>query len=117
MSSLRSLLTTMTFAVFRCELVLMALLGIAAFGVSLPSDLVVELEESTWPAETEDETQEGEEESLVQSPRRFELERQNSPGQARANVARCSRSLSWSLPRVTKAGHRLPNGLMAPPRC
>lgn len=117
MSKLLSLLTTLRHTAFCCELALMAFLSAATVGVCLPGELVVELDESAWPAESEDENQEGEEESVVQSPRQFELQRQSTLERARAAGSRRTLSLSRPLPPATKPGHRLPNGLMAPPRC
>ena len=117
MTEALSLLKPWCRAAFRCELALMAFLSIAAFGVSLPSSLVVELDESAWPAESEDEPQESEEESVAQRPRRIELRRLNSVDRSQATQVRQSLCLRRPLPLETKAGHRLPNGLMAPPRC
>jgi hypothetical protein len=117
MSELLSLLKTLSRAAFRCELALIAFLSIAAIGVSLPSSLVVELDEAAWPVESEDEPQEGEEESVAQGTRQFELRRQGSVDRSRATQVRQPLCLSRPMPLETKAGHRLPNGLMAPPRC
>ncbi len=117
MSELLSLLKTLRRAAFRCELALVAFLSIAAIGVSVPSGLVVELDEAAWPVESEDEPQEGEEENVAQGPRQIELRRQNSADRSKAYRVRQTVRLSRPLPLETKAGHRLPNGLMAPPRC
>lgn len=117
MSKLLSLLTTLRHTAFCCELALMAFLSAATVGVCLPGELVVELDESAWPAESEDENQEGEEESVVQSPRRLELRRQHTLERVRIARGRRTLCLSRPVPPDTKAGHRLPNGLMAPPRC
>ncbi len=117
MAKLLSLLTPLRRTAFCCELALMAFLSVAAVGVCLPGRLVVELDESVWPVETEDETQEGEEESVVQSPRRLQLRRLSTLDRARIARGRRTLCLGSSLLPETKAGHRLPNGLMAPPRC
>ena len=95
----------------------MALLSVAAVGICLPGGLVVELDESAWPAEAEDEKHEGQEESVVENSRRLELRRQSTLDRVKSARGRRTIYLSRPLPRETKAGHRLPNGLLAPRRC
>jgi hypothetical protein len=117
MFRLRSLLANLHRAAFRGELALAAFLCIAAFGVSLPNDLVVETDEVTWPAETEKEVEEAEEDRVAEDPRQSGQGRQYAADHSRVARLCQTRWRNRPLPPETRSGHRLPNGLLAPPRC
>ena len=117
MATLFARLTRLSRAILRCELALVTCLSVMLVGVAVPGSFLVELDEASWPAETEDETQERLEEEAAQGPRRFEVLRHSAAASGRPLIRQCSVSLIRPLLPGVKAGHRLPNGLLAPPRC
>lgn len=101
-------------AIFRRDLALLVVVGLMVFGVAVPSSLVVSPTESSSPTESEEETQEKIEEAITQSPRRPKLLRHRHVDRICLRRARPSLRLSRTIQDSARAGHRLPNGLMAP---